>query len=79
MQRKVAPKRRIRRRRVCYFKSNKFEILDYKDLNVLSRFVTDRGKIKPKRNTGVSAKWQRRLAQAIKRARFIGLLPYCVD
>lgn len=67
------------RRKVCYFTANKIELIDYKDIKLLSRFTTDRGKIVPKRNSGLTAKWQRRVAQAIKRARFMGLLPYCVD
>ena len=67
------------RRKVCYFTANKIELIDYKDTKTLSRFVTERGKIVPKRNSGLTAKWQRRIAEAVKRARFIGLLPYCVD
>tara|TARA_B100000427_G_scaffold72265_1_gene58459 strand:- start:4071 stop:4253 length:183 start_codon:yes stop_codon:yes gene_type:complete len=58
---------------------NKVELIDYKDTKTLSRFVTDRGKIVPKRNSGLCAKWQRRVAVAIKRARFMGLLPYSVE
>ena len=72
-------KRRTRRKRPCYFKVNKIETIDYKDIDLLNRFITDRGKIIPKRNSGVSAKYQRMLAQAIKRARYIGLLPYCIN
>ena len=67
------------RRKVCYFTANKIELIDYKDIKTLSRFVTDRGKIVPKRNSGTSAKWQRRVALAVKRARFMGLLPYYID
>ena len=79
MEKKYQIKRRVRRRRPCFFRANKYEFIDYKDIDLLSRFVTDRAKIKAKRNTGVSAKWQRQLAQAVKRARYIGLLPYCID
>ena len=71
--------KRRRTKKVCYFTANKYTIIDYKDTKVLSRFVTDRGKIYPKRNSGLSAKWQRHLATAIKRARFMGLLPYSID
>ena len=67
------------KKKVCYFTANKIELIDYKDIKTLSRFVTERGKIVPKRNSGLTAKWQRRIAEAVKRARFIGLLPYCVD
>ena len=69
----------MRRKRPCYFKANKITTVDYKDIDLLSRFVTDRGKIIPKRNSGVSAKYQRMLAKAIRRARYIGLMPYCVN
>ena len=76
---KVHIKRRYKRRKVCYFCANKIDILDYKEIDTYSRFVTDRGKISPKRNTGVCAKHQRMLASNIKRARYMGLLPYNVD
>lgn len=77
-KKKIIKKRRIRRR-PCFFLANKIELLDYKDINLLSRFVTDRGKVAPKRNSAVSAKWQRKLATAVKRARFMALLPYRID
>ena len=67
------------KKRVCYFTANKLVLIDYKDIKTLSRFVTDRGKIVPKRNSGLCAKWQRKVANAVKRARFMGLLPYTVD
>lgn len=67
------------KKKVCYFTANKIELIDYKDIKTLSRFVTERGKIVPKRNSGLTAKWQRKIANAIKRARFMGLLPYTVD
>lgn len=72
-------KRRGRKRKVCFFLANKIDYLDYKNVELLSRFITPRGKIVPKRNSGVSAKWQRKLSIAIKRARFMGLLPYSID
>jgi small subunit ribosomal protein S18 len=65
------------RRKVCYFSANKFTTIDYKDVGLLRRFVSERGKILPRRITGTSAKWQRQLTTAIKRARFLALLPYC--
>ncbi|MFA5474040.1 MAG: 30S ribosomal protein S18 [Acholeplasmataceae bacterium] len=68
-----------RRRKVCYFTQNKVEYIDYKDVELLRRFITERGKILPRRVTGTSAKWQRPLAIAIKRARHMALLPYVKD
>lgn len=65
-----------RRRRQCYFTANQVDYIDYKDTDLLRRFISERGKILPRRVTGTSAKYQRPLAQAIKRARFMGLLPY---
>ncbi|OQC11002.1 MAG: 30S ribosomal protein S18 [Tenericutes bacterium ADurb.Bin087] len=67
------------RRKVCYFKQNKINEIDYKDVELLKRFVTPNGKITPRRVTGTSAKYQRQLAVAIKNARFMGLLPYYVS
>lgn len=65
-----------RRRKTCPFSSDQAPAIDYKDVKLLQRFVSERGKIVPSRITAVSAKKQRELARAIKRARFIGLLPY---
>ena len=55
------------------------ESIDYKDVDLLKKFITDRGKILPRRITGNSLKWLRRVSQSIKRARLIGLLPYVAD
>ena len=65
-----------RRRKVCYFTQNKLDHVDFKDVELLKRFTSDRGKILPRRVTGTSAKRQRPLAIAIKRARQMALLPY---
>ncbi|MGI9383420.1 MAG: 30S ribosomal protein S18 [Methyloligellaceae bacterium] len=65
-----------RRRKTCPFSSDSSPKIDYKDVKLLQRFVSERGKIVPSRITAVSAKKQRELATAIKRARFLGLLPY---
>lgn len=65
-----------RRRKVCYFTANKIEHIDFKDVDLLKRFITERGKILPRRVTGTSAKYQRKLAIAIKRARHMALLPF---
>ncbi|MBE0701271.1 MAG: 30S ribosomal protein S18 [Acholeplasmataceae bacterium] len=68
-----------KRRKVCYFTQNKVERIDFKDVELLKRFITDRGKILPRRVTGTSAKWQRPLAVAIKRARHMALIPFVKD
>jgi small subunit ribosomal protein S18 len=66
----------FRRRKTCPFSGPNAPKIDYKDVRLLQRFISERGKIVPSRITAVSAKKQRELAQAIKRARFLGLLPY---
>lgn len=68
-----------RRRKVCSFCVDKAQGIDYKDLAKLRKFITERGKIMPRRMSGVCAKHQRDLAIAIKRARVIALLPYVSD
>ena len=68
----------IRRRKVCPFSGAQAPKIDYKDVKLLQRYVSERGKIVPSRITAVSAKKQRELAKAIKRARFLALLPYVV-
>ena len=65
-----------RRKKSCPFSGPNAPKIDYKDVRLLQRFISERGKIVPSRITAVSAKKQRELAQAIKRARFLGLLPY---
>jgi small subunit ribosomal protein S18 len=69
----------FRRKRVCKFRTEKIDYVDYKDVRMLSQFVPERGKIQPRRLTGTSAKYQRKLQVAIKRARFLALLPYATD
>lgn len=66
----------FRRRKTCPFSGANAPVIDYKDIKLLSRFISERGKIVPSRITAVSAKKQRELARAIKRARFLALLPY---
>ncbi|HEY8444237.1 MAG TPA: 30S ribosomal protein S18 [Clostridia bacterium] len=66
------------KKKVCVFCAEKLNI-DYKDVNQLKKFITEKGKILPKRTTGTCAKHQRRLALAIKRAREMALLPYKAD
>jgi small subunit ribosomal protein S18 len=66
------------RRKVCFFCANPMIQPDYKDVDLMARFIADRGKILPRRNTGACAKHQRKIAIEIKRAREIALLPYIV-
>ena len=74
-----APRRPFhRRRKTCPFSGANAPKIDYKDTRLLSRYVSERGKIVPSRITAVSQKKQRELAKAIKRSRFIGLLPYVI-
>lgn len=68
--------RYVPRRKVCAFCVDKVEVIDYKDVAKLRRYVSDRGKIETRRRTGTCARHQRALAQAIKRARHLALLPY---
>ena len=69
----------FRRRKTCPFSGPNAPKIDYKDVRLLSRFLSERGKIVPSRITAVSAKKQRELALAIKRARFLALLPYVIN
>lgn len=66
----------FRRRKYCQFTAEGVKEIDYKDLGTLKNYVTETGKVVPSRITGTSAKYQRQLARAIKRARYIALLPY---
>ncbi|MEE9322844.1 MAG: 30S ribosomal protein S18 [Granulosicoccus sp.] len=68
--------RYFRRRKYCRFTAEGITEIDYKDLELLKGFVTETGKIVPSRITGTKAKYQRQLATAIKRARYLALLPY---
>ena len=68
----------FRRRKSCPFSAKDAPVIDYKDVRLLQGFMSERGKIVPSRITAVSAKKQRELAKAIKRARFLGLLPYMI-
>jgi small subunit ribosomal protein S18 len=67
-----------RRRKACKFLAEKIDYIDYKDVRLLSQFVSERGKILPRRMTGTSAKYQRELVRAIKRAQNIALLPFSI-
>ena len=72
-------KQRMGRKKVCYFTKNNIKTIDYKDVDLLKKFISPNGKIIPRRVTGTSAKYQRMLAVAIKRARQMALLPYIAD
>ena len=67
------------RKKFCYFTKNNIKTIDYKDVELLKRFISPSGKITSRRATGTSAKYQRMLAVAIKRARYMALLPYIAD
>lgn len=73
------PKKGHLKSKECKFTKAGIEYIDYKDTETLQRFMNDQGKILPRRVTGTSAKFQRQLARAIKRARFLGLLPYVAE
>ena len=73
------PMRKPARRKVCNFCVEKSEFIDYKDISKLRKYLTESGKILPRRMTGVCARHQRELAVAIKRARQMALIPYVAD
>ncbi|GJL82001.1 MAG: 30S ribosomal protein S18 [marine bacterium B5-7] len=66
-----------RRRKYCRFTAEGITEVDYKDIDLLKSFLTETGKIIPSRNTGTKARYQRQLSTAVKRARYLALLPYC--
>ena len=72
------PRPFFRHRKSCPFSGSNAQQIDYKDVRLLQKFISERGKIVPSRITAVSAKKQRELSKAIKRARYIGLLPYVI-
>ncbi len=69
----------VKKKKYCRFKKNKIKYIDYKDPEFLKKFLNEQGKILPRRITGTSLKYQRRLGTAIKRARHLALLPYVID
>ena len=75
-RRPSGPRRFTPRRRVCQFCVDHLKAIDYKDVNRLKRYLSDRAKIEPRRKTGTCARHQRALAAALKRARYLALLPY---
>ncbi|MBN1408779.1 MAG: 30S ribosomal protein S18 [Calditrichaceae bacterium] len=70
---------KVKRKRTCYFEENGIVYIDFKDEKLLRRFLTEQGKIIPRHISGTSAKYQRQLATAVKRARHLALLPYVAD
>jgi len=76
MKKKKKKKRKPGKRKVCYFSKMGHVAIDYKDEDLLRRFITERGKIAPRRNTGTTARYQRLLSVAIKRARHLAMLPF---
>ena len=75
----ITPQERPKKRKFCWFKKNNIKYIDYKDPDFLLKYLNEQGKITPRRITGTSLKYQRRLAKAIKRARHLALLPYVAD
>ena len=73
------PSVEIKKKKFCRFKKNKIRYIDYKDPEFLKKFLNEQGKILPRRITGTSLKFQRKVSQAIKRARQLALLPYVAD
>lgn len=74
----LKPKPKRRKKKVCIFCDGK-NIIDYKDLTLVRRFISDRGKILPRRNSGCCAMHQRSVAKMVRQARQIGLIPYTID
>ena len=69
----------FKRRKFCRFSAEKMEYIDYKDADFLLKFVNEQGKLLPRRITGTSTKFQKKVAQAVKRARHLSLMPYVAD
>ena len=73
------PSVEIKKKKYCRFRKNRIKYIDYKDPEFLKKFLNEQGKIMPRRVTGTSLKYQRKVAKAVKRARHIALLPYVID
>ena len=73
------PSVEVKKKKYCRFKKNGIRYVDYKDPEFLKKFLNEQGKILPRRLTGTSLKYQRKVSQAIKRSRMIALLPYVTD
>ncbi len=73
------PTAEVKKKKYCRFKKNGIKYIDYKDADFLLKFVNEQGKILPRRVTGTSIKFQRKISQAVKRARHLALMPYVAD
>jgi len=73
------PSVEIKKKKYCRFKKSKIKYIDYKDPEFLKKFLNEQGKILPRRLTGTSLKYQRKVAKAVKRSRHLALLPYVTD
>lgn len=69
----------VKKEKYCRFKKNRIKYIDYKNPDYLLQFINEQGKLLPRRITGTSLKYQRKVAQAVKRARHLGLMPYVAD
>jgi small subunit ribosomal protein S18 len=69
----------VKKEKYCRFKKSGIKFIDYKDPNFLMKFVNEQGKLLPRRITGTSAKYQKKVSQAVKRARYLAILPYLAD
>jgi small subunit ribosomal protein S18 len=69
----------VKKKKYCRFKKNRIKYIDYKDPEFLKKFLNEQGKILPRRITGTSLKYQRKIASSVKRARHLALLPYVTD
>lgn len=79
IKKKKKKKKRFVRKKICRFTADGIAYIDFKDVKTLKNMVSERGKIIPRRVTGTSARFQRQLTNAIKRARYMALMPYCVE
>ena len=70
---------RLKKEKYCRFKKSGIKFIDYKDPDFLMKFINEQGKLLPRRITGTSAKYQKRVSQAVKRARHLAILPYLAD
>ena len=75
----ISPEEKPQRKKYCWFRKNNIKYIDYKDPDFLLNFVNEQGKLLPRRITGTSQKYQRRLAKSVKKARHLALLPYVAD
>ena len=75
----ITPDEQVEEKKECWFRKNNIKYIDYKDADFLITFLNEQGQIYPRRLTGTSVKYQRKLAQAVKRARHLAILPFFTD